>query len=247
MYTLFGYRTHGRILVADWDRTYALTLAALIHQAGFSVATAFNGKEAVAKAQIFGPDLLLTEAYMGRLSGIQAAARITSSLPGCRVLFLCGEASAADIANAAPENFAYSFTPKPIGPLELIATITHLLSAESSTPDSACTGYGSAYFHSTRRNASPETRHVNEFAPVTINSVPGALLQQIPALPLRKPLLWYAGLKREHADRHIRQQNRIAPADRIPKVGSGTRRQERGVLAIPLPTVRTPPEMQYEF
>ena len=66
----FGHRTQARVLVADWDRNNALTVAAAMHRAGFHVATAFNGKEAVAKAATFRPDLLITEAYLGRLSGI---------------------------------------------------------------------------------------------------------------------------------------------------------------------------------
>lgn len=46
----FGNRTQARVLVADWDRNNALTVAAAMHRAGLNAATAFNGKEAVAKA-----------------------------------------------------------------------------------------------------------------------------------------------------------------------------------------------------
>ena len=72
-----GYRTQARVLVADWDRNNALSLAAAMHRAGLTTATAFNGKEAVEKAETFRPQLLVTEAYLGRLSGIHAAARIS--------------------------------------------------------------------------------------------------------------------------------------------------------------------------
>lgn len=131
----YGNRTQARVLVADWDRNNALSLAAVIHRAGFNTSTAFNGKEAVEKATTFIPDLLVTEAYLGRFSGIQAAARITAALPECRVLFLSSEASSADIAKAAPESLVYSYTRKTIHPLDLLNAIAYLLPAEWSSGD----------------------------------------------------------------------------------------------------------------
>lgn len=133
----YGHRTQARILVADWDRNNALSLAAVMHMAGFKTATAFNGKEAVEKAATFLPDLLVTEAYLGRVSGIQAAAGITAALPDCKVLFLSCEASITDIAKAAPEGLVYSYTPKPLHPLDLLNAIASLLSAEWSADDRA--------------------------------------------------------------------------------------------------------------
>ncbi len=122
-----GCGTPVRVLVADWDRNNALSLAAAMHRSGFSTATAFNGKEAVEKAQTFRPHLLVTEAYLGRLSGIQAAARITAALPDCKVLFVSGEASLADIGNAAPEGLVYSYARKPIDPINLLNAIACML------------------------------------------------------------------------------------------------------------------------
>jgi two-component system OmpR family response regulator len=125
-----GYRTQARVLVADWDRNHALSLAAAMHRAGLTTATAFNGKEAVEKAETFRPQLLVTEAYLGRLSGIHAAAHITAALPDCKVLFVSGEASFADIAHATPEGVVYSYKRKPIDANDLLNIITCLLSNE---------------------------------------------------------------------------------------------------------------------
>jgi CheY-like chemotaxis protein len=108
----FGNRTQARVLVADWDRNSALTVAAAMHRAGFNAATAFSGKEAVAKAATLGPNVLVTEAYPGRLSGIAAAAQITAAYPDCKVLFLSGETTAADIEKAAAPDLVDSFAPK---------------------------------------------------------------------------------------------------------------------------------------
>src|SRR5579859_1103175 len=97
-----GRGTQAKILVADWDQDNAGALAAILRRAGFEVATVCDGKEAVAEAAQFKPDVLVAEPYLGRLSGIQTAVDITTTLPDCKVLFLSGEASMADIAKAAP-------------------------------------------------------------------------------------------------------------------------------------------------
>jgi DNA-binding response OmpR family regulator len=135
-----GHRSQARVLIADWDPNNAHSLASIMHKAGFKTAVAFNGKTAVAVAETFKPDLLVTEAYLDRLSGIHAAVRITAALPECKVLFLSSEASVDDIARVAPEELIYSYTAKPIHPLDLLNAIAYLLSAEWSAGDSAPAG-----------------------------------------------------------------------------------------------------------
>jgi DNA-binding response OmpR family regulator len=139
-----GHRSQARVLVADWDQNNAHSLASIMHKAGFKTAVALNGKTAVAVAETFKPDLLVAEAYLDRLSGIQAAVRITAALPECKVLFLSSEASVDDIARVAPEELIYSYTAKPIHPLDLLNAVAYLLSAEWSTGDSAPTDHAPA-------------------------------------------------------------------------------------------------------
>lgn len=45
----------ARILVVDDDEMIALTLTAILQEQGYEVATAFNGKDAVALASEFFP------------------------------------------------------------------------------------------------------------------------------------------------------------------------------------------------
>jgi two-component system, OmpR family, response regulator len=111
----------SKVLIADWDRSYALTLAAALHRVGFQAATAFNGLQAIDKASTFTPDLLVIETYLGRLSGIQAAARIQGASPECKVLLVGTEASARAIAASAPRDLVYCYLQKP-------NNATHILS-----------------------------------------------------------------------------------------------------------------------
>ena len=177
-----GYRAQAKVLVADWDRNNALSLAAAMHRAGLTTATAFNGKEAVEKAETFRPQLLVTEAYLGRLSGIHAAAHIKAALPDCKLLFLSGEASLADIANAAPEGVVYSYTRKPVDADDLLNIITCMLSTERPGGRSVATEQDTA------RPAALKTRvRAGQIAAARRKHVAGAIFD--PAL------LWCSGIE----------------------------------------------------
>ena len=135
----------ARILVVDDDEMIALTLTAILQEQEYEVATAFSGKEAVALAAEFLPDLLLSDVHMGAMNGVQAAIRITAKLPDCRVLFLSGHASMEDLLIDAPKRLECSFISKPPKLLDLLNAIGYMLPAESITREPA----GKAVDHAT--------------------------------------------------------------------------------------------------
>ncbi len=203
-----GRGTQAKILVADWDQDNALALAAILRRAGFEVATVCDGKEAVAEAAQFKPDVLVAEPYLGRLSGIQTAADITTTLPDCKVLFLSGEASMADIAKAAPAELVYSFTAKPIRPLDLLNVIAYLACAEWATGESTSTaGDGDTQQPSPRNCPQPGAS-----TPTNLNRrqdrKPASLASCFNSRYFRS----LAEPKREDADKHIRIRHQHAPA-----------------------------------
>jgi CheY-like chemotaxis protein len=129
----------ARILVVDDEQTIAQTLSVILQNQGYQVATAFSGEAAVAEAASFIPDLLLTDVCLGTMNGIEAAVKITAILPECRVLFISGLASASDVFNIAPQRLVYSFTSKPLHPLDLLNAIAYILSAVNTAGDPAVT------------------------------------------------------------------------------------------------------------
>jgi CheY-like chemotaxis protein len=196
-----------RILVADWDQANARALAAVMRTAGFKVATVCDGLEAVAEANHFKPELLITEPYLGRLSGIHAAVAITSALPDCRVLFLSGEASMKDIAKAAPPELVYSFAFKPIHPLDLLNAVAYLASAEWSSSDSATAGS-----NPNPHNQAPEDQpQPGNSSPHNLNgrqdSEPASLALDSSTRYFRALL----ALKREHPGRHKTNRHQHTP------------------------------------
>ncbi len=197
-----GRRTQARILVADWDQTSALALAAVMRRAGFKVATACDGIEAIHEAASFKPDLLVAEPYLGRLSGIEAAVRITSVFPDCQVLFLSSEASMAQIARTAPIELVYSYTAKPINPLDFLNAVAYTVSVEwsSGSIDEDAPQPGVASTTAGRHSPAVQAKSSSEMQ----TSLSDAALQPD---YFGSPL----DLKRHHADRHIRSRHHGAP------------------------------------
>ncbi len=62
-----------RILVVDTNRTYLAVLARRLGEAGFRVATAEGGANAIAELHRLEIDLVLAELYMPRISGAELA------------------------------------------------------------------------------------------------------------------------------------------------------------------------------
>lgn len=79
-----------RILLADDQAIVRSGLRALLErEPGFDVVgEARNGREALQLARERAPDVVITEITMPGMNGLEAACRITSELPGVRVLCL---------------------------------------------------------------------------------------------------------------------------------------------------------------
>jgi DNA-binding NtrC family response regulator len=121
MRKLHDNKRQVRILVLDDDRTVALALSEILAEQGYEVATVFSGEKALMKAAEFSPDLLISDVCMDGMNGVEAAIRITAMLPGCKVLFVSGLASMAEVLNAAPKRLVFSFMSKPLHSLDFSA------------------------------------------------------------------------------------------------------------------------------
>ena len=122
---------HARVLVVDDDQTTSQTLGAILQNHGYEVDTAFCGNEAVIKAERFNPDLLVSDICTGARGGIKVVNRIVTMLPGCKVLLLSSGATISDISAVVPENLVYSFTAKPVNPLDFLNVIAYMLPSAS--------------------------------------------------------------------------------------------------------------------
>jgi DNA-binding response OmpR family regulator len=111
-----------RLLVADDSETVLLMLQRRLEMSGYEVITAKDGKEALDQAESGKPDLILLDAMMPRMSGIEALQRLRASGSKIPVLIISAHLDAQEPERMI-EAGADGCVPKPFEWDELIARI----------------------------------------------------------------------------------------------------------------------------
>ena len=127
-----------KILIVEDDTELLELLRLHLKSAGFAIATARNGIEALKKARSLSPDLVLLDLVLPELDGFAVCetlrkAPATASIP---VIMLTGLTSQA-ARRAGLEAGTRDFITKPVNPQHLVARINELLRhprGPSSTP-----------------------------------------------------------------------------------------------------------------
>lgn len=120
-------RSRRRILVADDEHVIADTLRTILDQNGFEVATAYCGATAVQAARLWRPDVFLSDVVMPEMNGIEAAIRIRSALPHCKILLFSGQAATSDLMQDAwVRGYDFEILVKPVHPNSLLARLQSL-------------------------------------------------------------------------------------------------------------------------
>ena len=122
----------AKVLVVDDTPHNVKLLADLLTVKGYSVATAVNGEEALAKVAADPPDLILLDVMMPGLSGYDVCRRLradpgTSLLPVVLVTSLDPQSERVKGIEAGADDFL----PKPINQAELFARVRSLLRIKS--------------------------------------------------------------------------------------------------------------------
>jgi DNA-binding response OmpR family regulator len=113
-----------KVLVADDERVIADTLAIILNQSGFEAIAVYNGEKAVEMAKTFQPDMLISDVIMTDLNGIDAAIKIRSILPTCKILLFSGQAATADLLDRARvQGHEFEILAKPVHPQDLLARL----------------------------------------------------------------------------------------------------------------------------
>jgi DNA-binding response OmpR family regulator len=107
-----------RILIADDDRDAADSLAELLRLAGYAVAVAYNGGDALRKALEFFPEAIVLDLNMPVLTGFEVAERYRDVAGRMRppIIALSGEQGV--VKRAADAGFDHFMT-KPVSLAEL--------------------------------------------------------------------------------------------------------------------------------
>jgi two-component system, response regulator PdtaR len=113
-----------RVLIAEDDDNARSLLTDLLRTLGHTiVAEVSSGREAIERARDFLPDVVLLDVHMPDGSGIEAAERITQSLPGVAVVLFSGDHTLTLSDRDVTATSAIAFLPKPAPPRVLDSTI----------------------------------------------------------------------------------------------------------------------------
>lgn len=113
-----------KVLVVDDEQVIADTLAKILDLNGYEASAVYTGTAAVETARSLQPDLIISDVIMPDMDGIQAAIRIRSFLPDCKILLFSGQAATADLLeNARAQGHEFEILGKPVHPSDLLAKL----------------------------------------------------------------------------------------------------------------------------
>lgn len=116
--------TRIRVLIAEDDDNARALLTDLLGTLGHTVvAEVSTGREAFDRAMDVVPDVVLLDVHMPDGSGIEAAERITKSIPGVAVVLFSGDHTLTLTDRDVTATAAIAFLPKPAPPRVLDSTI----------------------------------------------------------------------------------------------------------------------------
>jgi DNA-binding NtrC family response regulator len=121
-----GGASRVKVLVVDDESTIAETLVEILNGEGFEAIAASAGDSALASAQSFGPDVVISDVVMPGMSGVDLGIRLREILPRCRVILFSGQTATVDLLREARKRgHEFEIVAKPVKPQTLIAMIRH--------------------------------------------------------------------------------------------------------------------------
>jgi len=113
-----------KVLVSDKEPLIADTLAIFLNQHGFDACAVHTATDEVEMARSIRPDLIIGEAIMPDMDGIEAAINIRRFLPHCKILLFSGHSAAADLLESArARGQEFEILAKPVHPQDLLAKL----------------------------------------------------------------------------------------------------------------------------
>ena len=121
-----------RVLVVDDERTVTEVVERYLLRAGFEVAVAGDGAEALRLARVWGPDLMILDLRLPGLDGLEVCRRLRqhTRLP---IIMLTSRSEETDRV-VGLELGADDYVVKPFSPRELVARVKSVLRRASADP-----------------------------------------------------------------------------------------------------------------
>jgi DNA-binding response OmpR family regulator len=117
-----------KILIVDDEPNIVMSLEFLMKKAGFEVAVAVDGEEALAQVARLNPDLVLLDVMMPKKSGYEVceALRADPARGGMKIVMLTAKGRDTEVAKGMALG-ADAYVTKPFSTKDLVAQVTALL------------------------------------------------------------------------------------------------------------------------
>lgn len=110
-----------KVLIVDDHRLIADTLAEILINTGFEARAAYDGWQALAIADRFHPDWLLSDVLMPQMNGVELAIAIRQAHPATAVLLFSGQAGVSEILEEGLQRgYTFELIAKPVHPLKIV-------------------------------------------------------------------------------------------------------------------------------
>lgn len=116
------------MLVVDDDPVIQKLLQVNFEMEGYSVVTAADGEEGLARARADHPDVIVLDVMMPKMNGLEVAQALKAdeSTAGIPIILLSAKAQEADV-QAGRETGANDYVTKPFDPLDLLERVAGLV------------------------------------------------------------------------------------------------------------------------
>ena len=119
-----------RVLIADDEHHIRHLVAAKLRSAGFEVAEARDGAEALELARELRPDVVVSDFQMPQMSGLEFCTALAGEQPGARVVMLTARGHVLSAPQIKAANIRRMMA-KPFSAAKLVECVRELLAASA--------------------------------------------------------------------------------------------------------------------
>lgn len=114
-----------KVLVVDDDSAIANSTARVLDLFGYECYAVYNPVDAIAAAESFRPDVVISDVIMKGMNGVELCREIRHILPQCRILLISGQVPTAHslMQDSSRRGYNFELVAKPVRPEELVAKI----------------------------------------------------------------------------------------------------------------------------
>jgi CheY-like chemotaxis protein len=118
-----------RVVVVDDNIDAAESMAILLRCSGHDVRTAYDGLAAIALAQTFRPNVVLSDIGLPKIDGYELARRLHTQFPKMHLIAISGYGRESDIQQSKEAGYELHFL-KPVDPSRIHELLANLTAAD---------------------------------------------------------------------------------------------------------------------